>query len=99
MTKINIEEVCKEPRINLQEGDLILLKREWYLFALDAERNSFKFVGVYSGMIQKGLNGFGPAELLFEYFQLNDEFELIQGLNYFSKDTLEITLKEVGGDV
>ena len=99
MTKINIEEACKEPRVNLQQGDLIMLKGKWYIIAGDSFTDTCKFVGMYSGAIQRGLSGVGPVELLFEYFSLNDKFELVQGLNYFSRDTLEITLKEVGGNV
>ena len=99
MTKINIEETCKEPRVNLQQGDLIMLKREWYIIARDSLNATCRFVGLSSGAIQRGLSGVGPVELLFEYFSLNDEFELVQGLNYFSRDTLEITLKDVGGNV
>ena len=99
MTKINIEETCKEPRVNLQQGDLIMLKGIWYIIARDSFADTCKFVGMSSGAIQRGLSGVGPVELLFEYFSLNDEFELVQGLNYFSRDTLEITLKEVGGNV
>ena len=75
-----------------------MLKGEWYIIARDI-RFSCKFVGLSSGAIQRGLSGVGPVELLFEYFSLNDECELVQGLNYFSKETLEITLKEVGGNV
>lgn len=99
MTKINIEETCNEPRVNLQQGDLIMLKGIWYIISRDYFADTCKFVGMSSGAIQRGLSGVGPVELLFEYFSLNDEFELVQGLNYFSRDTLEITLKEVGGNV
>lgn len=98
MTKINIEETCKEPRVNLQQGDLIMLKGIWHIIARDGYQDKCKLVGLSSGAIQMGLSGVGPVELLFEYFSLNDEFELVQGLNYFSRDTLEITLKEVGGN-
>lgn len=99
MTKISIEETYKEPRVNLDQGDLIMLKGLWYIIARDSFQDEFKFVGLSSGAIQRGLSGVGPIELLFEYFSLNDEFELVQGLNYFSRDTLEITLKEAGGNV
>lgn len=99
MTKINLEEKCKEPRVNLQQGDLIMLKGIWYIIARDSFNATFRFVGMSSGAIQRGLSGVGPVELLFEYFSLNDEFELVQGLNYFSRETLEITLKDVGGNV
>lgn len=99
MTKINIEEAYKEPRVNLQQGDLIMLKGIWYIIVRDSFNATFRFVGLTSGAIQRGLSGAGPVELLFEYFSLNDEFELVQGLNYFSRDTLEITLKEVGGNI
>ena len=100
MTKINIEETCKEPRVNLQQGDLIMLiEREWFIIAMDSYKDEYKFVGLSSGVIYGGLIGDSPLELLFEYFSLNDEFELVQGLNYFSRDTLEITLKEAGGNV
>ena len=76
-----------------------MLKREWYIIARDSFNATFRFVGLSSGAIQRGLSGVGPVELLFEYFSLNYEFELVQGLNYFSKDSLEITLKDVGGNV
>ena len=99
MTKINIEETYKEPQVNLQQGDLIMLKGIWYIISRDSIADTCKFVGMSSGAIPRGLSGVGPVELLFEYFSFNDEFDLIQGFNYFSRDTLEITLKEVGGNI
>lgn len=99
MTKINVEETCKEPRVNLQQGDLIMLiEHEWFIIARDSYKDEYKFVGLSTGALHGGLRGDSPVDLIIEYFSFNYEFELIQGLNYFSKDTLEITLKEVGGN-
>lgn len=95
MTKISIEESYSEDGNYYQKGDLLCVSGQWYML-YEMQSGNYSLLNIAKGYSVIGSEDSAPGCVV-NFVKPPKGF--IQGLNYFSRDTLEITLKEVGGNV